>query len=92
MTTNENSYNGWTNWETWNLNLWLANDEDLYRDMQRMLRRVHSVENLEDQLKGFCIEVFPEGTPDMSGAKDLFAVNWTEIAEALWSEREEDNE
>lgn len=92
MSANDNSYNGRANWETWNLKLWLDNDEGTYREVQRMLRRSSSVENLEDQLKGFCIEVFPDGTPDMDGAKDLFAVDWTEIAEALWSEREEDND
>mgnify|MGYP001589187086 CR=1 FL=1 len=25
------TYNGWTNYETWAVNLWLGNDEDTYR-------------------------------------------------------------
>lgn len=31
--TDERGYQGWTNYETWCVNLWLSNDEPLYRDM-----------------------------------------------------------
>lgn len=28
---NDNSYNGWKNYQTWNVSLYIQNEEDLYR-------------------------------------------------------------
>lgn len=36
MTTTDKTYNGWTNYETWNVKLWMDNDagsDQYYRDM-----------------------------------------------------------
>ena len=32
------SYNGWENYETWNVSLWVANDEILYRQVVRYVQ------------------------------------------------------
>ncbi len=29
------AYNGWTNWETWNVALWIGNEEVIYRSVRR---------------------------------------------------------
>lgn len=73
-------YNGYTNWETWNLNLWASNDENLYRN----IRGKHFTDDFAEAV-GW--EAFPQGTPDMDGVEDMAKVDWQEIADA-WNEME----
>lgn len=63
-------YYGWTNWDTWNANLWLENDEITYR----WARNCFSAK----RLKELWIENF-EGTDDI----DTEEVNFEEIYNAL---------
>lgn len=85
------TYNGWANWETWQINLWLDNEEPLYREKVRLLRRLSrwSDNEQEDEIIAFCREQFPRGTPDMDPG-DMDKVNWSEIVESFRSEAEED--
>lgn len=72
--------NGWTNWSTWNVALWLDNDEPLYRQKRAFFaRRTPDADNVE----AFVREAFPTGTPDMDGKNDLDDVNWDELAESF---------
>jgi len=75
-------YNGWTNWETWCVNLWVTNEEATYRRMRAS--RPYTAAKAER----VALEMFPEGVPDFAdegGAGPMGRVNWGEIA-AAWNE------
>ena len=38
-TIEDTTYNGWENYETWNVALWIENDEGLYNEARRLRRR-----------------------------------------------------
>lgn len=44
-------YNGWTNYETWNVALWLENTEDLYAQMVTFMSRYNGDNPYEDFIK-----------------------------------------
>jgi len=63
MTTyNKTTYNGWKNWATWNVALWLGNDENLYR----LSRRFVNYKDLANELE----EMGTTSTPDGANYKD----------------------
>jgi hypothetical protein len=92
-------YNGWTNYETWLVNLWMDNDEGSYRywrsttqevyeeaeEEGTFTRREQAILDLSDRLR----EEHEEALPEVEGyASDLLnaamsEVNWYEIAEHL---------
>jgi hypothetical protein len=84
------SYNGWKNWETWNVALWCDNEESIYRD--RMQQKPSTAEECE----AFVKEYFPKGTPDMMDDSDdpychaAIVVDWDEIAEHWSADYEEE--
>jgi hypothetical protein len=86
-----NTYNGWTNWATWNVNLWIDNEEGTYRAKQQFLRRASTINAYT--VAEFCRDVLTafygrEHTPDME-PRDMANVDWEQIAEHFIVERDE---
>lgn len=65
--------NGWSDWNTWNVALWLSNDEELYLTAQRAIRLAS---DLNVAAAGIQLEM-PSKTPD--GAE----FNFSSIKEAI---------
>jgi len=80
------SYNGWKNWQTWNVALWFANDEGLYDSLTCHWSGCHEPGSWTPETAKIHVEDYlPHGTPDMDGKPQYDAVDWEAIAEA-WNE------
>ena len=74
----QREYNGWTNWHTWNTNLWLTNEEATYR-AAKAAAETHDVPALRYIVLHYTRAV----TGDCVNLED---VNWTEVIESLTEE------
>lgn len=74
-------YEGWKNYETWNVNLWVMNEEPLYRAVV-----AHPSRFTPESAARFVREAFPRGTPDFQDRGRAAAygkVDWKEIADSF---------
>ena len=90
MKTQDTKYNGWKNYETWNIKLWLDNDEFIHGYWRDVAHGLKDLVNAERQLAEQLKEEHESALPDeltgwqadlLRGA--LGSVDWYEIAESL---------
>ena len=101
-------YNGWTNYETWVVKLWMDNDEGSYRSFGQMAEESYRnatgepEERLEDAASALAEELkaaHEENYPLDSGnvfddllSASMSEVNWYEIAESMLEDVEKEAE
>jgi hypothetical protein len=88
----EKTYNGWSNYETWNAKLWLDNDQGTADEMNRMARHAEAGK-LAQEIKAFVLECSPDLGASMFADllnAALSEVDWYEIAEAYIQDNEND--
>lgn len=99
MSTNNNTYNGWTNYETWLVKLWLDNDEYLCNELQpELARQSHGdVNDLAEALREYVTDPENGLIPDIPNglASDLLnaalsEVDWREMSESILIDHPQD--
>lgn len=97
MSKDEEGYNGWSNYETWCVNLWLSNDQGIYEAVNELIDGYDEDANviaIADDIEAFvgelpeCASVREQANfvSDLLGAS-LSVVDWYEIATTWISDR-----
>lgn len=73
------SYNGWKNYQTWNVVLWISNDEGLY-SLHRECKNYEEFRSSLSQLDGKIALQTPDGVAWNDSGLDLEAI------EEFWQE------
>lgn len=79
---NNTKYHGKANYETWNVGLWITNDEYVYRALLRRRDEFNELGTVENVRRAVCA-YYPMGTPDFDDVRDYDKVDWNEIKELV---------
>jgi len=93
---NTKEYNGWTNYETWLVNLWLGESEWSQDCIAEMVKSSASISEVSDKIKDYVYDTEVD-TDTCCLASDLLngalsEVNWYELAEAWREDYKEEDE
>jgi len=95
-------YNGWTNYETWNFNLWITNEEEDYSQVLELAFDSEDKYELSNKLETLAnewsdnifLDLDKRGICHSGFISDMVnssikSVNFYEVAEHLWGDRQE---
>ena len=74
MTKDEQGYNGWANYETWNVALWIGNDEGLYETAKNFRHIPHPYQSFADDMR----ELGEQGGDSTIGTETPDGVAWND--------------
>ena len=82
-TATDTTYNGWANYETWNVALWIGNDYPIYKMALGYVQQCERLNEVVDytQLADVLAMNFGAQTPD--------GVSWTDLSQLDTSELDE---
>ena len=90
-----NKYNGWTNYETWNFNLWITNEESDYNHALELAEDSENEYGLSKKLEEWAEDMASDALTSYEYThgfiKDMVnssvgEVNFYEVAEHLWED------
>lgn len=80
MSRDEKGYNGWKNYETWAVNLWLTNDQGSQEMIDEMTARAAKSKSPKNELADALKSTIQEDTPELPGMyADLLGAAISEI-------------
>ena len=79
----DTTYNGWTNYETWNVALWIGNEYPLYK------AACSYVSYCKELNLPVCYVDFTENFKELLGDKTPDGVSWTKLSELDTAELDE---
>ena len=81
----DSSYNGWTNYATWRINLEIF---DGYESQQSCVSDL--VQELKDYIDECIVDQYPDGLMKDYALAFISDVNWWEIADRIIADREDE--
>ena len=69
------SYNGWANYETWNVALWIQNDEGIYNTARTMRNRLYPYNTFANAMRDCGFHKTPDDVSYNDSALDIEALD-----------------